>query len=779
MPTPAADRMRRMRERRRAQQIPPILYERADWKLFLDPQTLPQKAGCEPDQIGRVVVKELVDNALDSGASEVTLTGDSHRCTVSDNGPGLAPQRMLRVFAVNRELVSSKLVRLPTRGMLGNGLRVVMGAVAAFGGTISVTTRGHTYELAPDSVTGATQVISSAPARDVVGLAVVITFPRALFTDTDFRAARVAIGVAASGTTYTGRSLPSWYSPEALRNLLAAAPQRMSLATVIADAFGITGTQPEKTLEWAAQFIAQHSARGGNVGEIGAEVIGGHYRKVTGQTVIDGATVPFCVEAWVTAETVEKDENTYTTAHPLLNRSPCLAPLYGHADSTGLRLYGRGLDLKVKGPKRAYYDIDLSVITPYLRLTGDGKAPFLGDFREAIEKAIGGAAREAYHQMIRPPSLMTLKDASYALMKDAYMKASGDGALPAKARQIMYAARGDILRLTSKKKFDDSYFTQVLLPDYINENIEETAKWDIVYDARGNLTEPHTDRRIPLGTIQVRTYLGERAPLGPAVQLNGETLYPTSGAENRYHNVLFVEKEGFDELFEAVQLAERYDLAIMSTKGMSVVAARKLIDHLANKVDHIFVLRDFDVSGFSIFGTLATDSRRYTFENDMSDKVIDLGLRLEDIEEMGLEAETVSVKSRETRRGTLERHGATEEEIEFLAPEDEDEECRRVELNAMTSPQLVAFVERKLDEYAVAKVVPEDDVIKAHARRLIERTLTEKAIEEMARKIQRKAKKVKLPTDLADRIGEVLAERPALSWDQATAEILDEIIGRE
>jgi hypothetical protein len=31
--------------------------------------------------------------------------------------------------------------------MLGNGLRVVMGAVAAFGGTIAVTTRNTRYEL--------------------------------------------------------------------------------------------------------------------------------------------------------------------------------------------------------------------------------------------------------------------------------------------------------------------------------------------------------------------------------------------------------------------------------------------------------------------------------------------------------------------------------------------------------------------------------------------------------------------------------------------------------
>jgi DNA topoisomerase VI subunit A len=124
-------------------------------------------------------------------------------------------------------------------------------------------------------------------------------------------------------------------------------------------------------------------------------------------------------------------------------------------------------------------------------------------------------------------------------------------------------------------------------------------------------------------------------------------------------------------LFEAVQLAERYNLAIVSTKGMSVVAARNLLDKFAKLVDHVFVLHDFDVSGFSIMGALGTDSRRYTFESDLYEVIVDLGLRLTDIEEMGLQAETVEVKSREARRETLERHGATDEEIEFLAPEDE------------------------------------------------------------------------------------------------------------
>ena len=40
-----------------------------------------------------------------------------------DNGPGLDPADVPRLFAVNRPLLSSKRRRLPLRGMLGNGLK--------------------------------------------------------------------------------------------------------------------------------------------------------------------------------------------------------------------------------------------------------------------------------------------------------------------------------------------------------------------------------------------------------------------------------------------------------------------------------------------------------------------------------------------------------------------------------------------------------------------------------------------------------------------------------
>ena len=221
-------------------------------------------------------------------------------------------------------------------------------------------------------------------------------------------------------------------------------------------------------------------------------------------------------------------------------------------------------------------------------------------------------------------------------MAKAYLIASANGTLPANARQIMYAARPDILRLANVQEFGDNYFTQTLLPNYVDEHPDQTREWDVVYDARGKLIEPHTRRSVALGTIEVRQYLGQKPYLNSPLAFSPGGLFPTSGPLHRYAAVLFVEKEGFGPLLTRARIAERFDIAIMSTKGMSVVAARYLIDELPH-IDKVLVLHDFDVSGFSIFGTLRADGRRFSFKNEV--QIIDIGLRLSDIEEMGLESE--------------------------------------------------------------------------------------------------------------------------------------------
>jgi DNA topoisomerase VI subunit A len=86
--------------------------------------------------------------------------------------------------------------------------------------------------------------------------------------------------------------------------------------------------------------------------------------------------------------------------------------------------------------------------------------------------------------------------------------------------------------------------------------------------------------------------------------------------------VLFIEKEGFTPVLEAARIPERFDIAPMSTKGMSVTAARLLIDELCGRLGlRLFVLHDFDIAGLSINKTLTADSRRYKFKHEIIDPI--------------------------------------------------------------------------------------------------------------------------------------------------------------
>jgi hypothetical protein len=404
----------------------------------------------------------------------------------------------------------------------GNGLRVVMGSVASFNGKIAVTSRGHRYDLTVDTATGHT-LVEEMPALPTQGTRIEILFPQPLFDDDAYRSARTTIALA--GPRYSGGSHPSWYGPTALRETLTAAPADATVGMITEDLFKIDIDDPRPAGSLSVAEVQELLDRLGNppeypLEEIGADFFGDRcYHLVRGHANIDGAEIPFCVEAWISCRVAKRDDETRFSTEPFINRSPALARLNYTSDSIGLRLWGCGIDFKVGGAKRAIYKVALSLITPYLRLSGDGKAPALADFSDALEKAVQKAATVAYRNMVRPAATMSVKDAAWSVMKKAYLKASDNGKLPANARQIMYAARPEILRMSGKEKFSDSYFTQTLLPDYTTEYPDETADWDIIYDARGHLIEPHTHRQVSLGTLEVRQYLGEKTSLGPAVEL--------------------------------------------------------------------------------------------------------------------------------------------------------------------------------------------------------------------------------------------------------------------
>jgi hypothetical protein len=304
---------------------------------------------------------------------------------------------------------------------------------------------------------------------------------------------------------------------------------------------------------------------------------------------------------------------------------------------------------------------------------------------------------------------VSIKDAAAEIMEAAYLQASGNGSLPANARQIMYAARGHIQKVTGRP-LDDNYFTQTLLPDYMQET---GVTWDVIYDARGHFTEPHHGKSFGVGTLEVRNYIdGFHSPTVVDAAISQAEI-ETNGPEGNFSAVLFIEKEGFEPLFRAAQIKEKFDIAIMSTKGMSVVAARALVDRMCSDYDiPLLLLHDFDKAGFSIAGTLQRDTRRYEFRNAI--EIIDLGLSLDEVEAMGLESEHQHHPKgqKSVLIDNLRTNGASEQEIAFMFRDfDSLRSTRRVELNAMSSPLFVEFVERKLRENGIVKIVPGQDML--------------------------------------------------------------------
>lgn len=363
----------------------------------------------------------------------------------------------------------------------------------------------------------------------------------------------------------------------------------------------------------------------------------------------------------------------------------------------------------------------------------------------------------------RPPKI-TIRQASFEVMERAYMKASANGRYYANARQIMYAARPWVLELTGGESWKkSSYFTQTLLKDYIEMY---DPPWKVAWDSRGHLTEPHTQKNIGLGGIEVMKYTSEWTDMEfdefpselPEIRIK------TNGPTLRFNAVLFIEKEGFDPILKDAGIAEKYDIAIMSTKGLPVGASCRLAHQFALQNIRVFVMHDFDLDGFKIVRTLRRGTRLAP-----GTPVIDMGFRFEDIS--GLQKEEVNYRQRKNPKSYLRLCGATEEECDFLVKPATfyDWYGDRVELNAMTSDELIAWLERKFYEHGISKLTPDDDILDKAYQRAVYLQRVKEETEKIRQRL--KSERVVIPSDFNQQVADLLKEDLELSWDEAVWEV--------
>jgi hypothetical protein len=177
------------------------------------------------------------------------------------------------------------------------------------------------------------------------------------------------------------------------------------------------------------------------------------------------------------------------------------------------------------------------------------------------------------------------------------------------------------------------------------------------------------------------------------------------------------------------------------------------------------VLHDFDKAGFSICATLTQNTERYRFTHRPT--VVDLGLRLADVEAEGLDAEPCTYHEREPWTN-LERNGATAAEIGFLV--NDNGEGQRVELNAFSSDHFVKWLEAKLAAAGVVKLIADDDTLRAAYRRAVYVHAMNATLRTFHETAQARASAAVPPVDLRQSVAQRI-DGTTLAWDAAVADI--------
>jgi hypothetical protein len=360
------------------------------------------------------------------------------------------------------------------------------------------------------------------------------------------------------------------------------------------------------------------------------------------------------------------------------------------------------------------------------------------------------------------------------ILPRGYAHASGDGAYSVSKRHLYYAVREQFKE--TGRSLEWKYFADTLLVQDVNRHRRETAGWKLTADPRGFLDVPNAAHEvsIPVGTLRIDAHLKKAArhtgPYDDLQDVKVPVQWPSLAAGQRYQGVLYIEKEGFAPMLEEARIAERFDLAVISCKGQSVVATRRFVDRVCAKVWGVplFVVHDFDKAGFEISQRLTRvsewarehDRVTYEFQNDI--EVVDLGLRLADVEEYGLDGKAEQCKF---KGGFASDSIATAEEREFLRSN------RRVELDALTAPEFIEWLEAKLEEHLPDRLIPDDGVLADAYRRAVAVAKINRAIEDVRAAAVEEARSLEVPKNLRRQLEKAMEDSEE-AWDQTLYELV-------
>lgn len=685
---------------------------RNEWSNFGNARDLAQHAGVFKWDIPPLVVKELVDNALD--ASETCTYGllENHDGFYVENpGEGFkgSDEEIAQLFSTSRPLMTTKYLRLPTRGRLGNGLRIVSGAVLSFGGTLVLKSAGRILELIPQD-TGGTEVKPLGPWPYQI-TRIEITLPNCRRGSHLFQWADRAQALK-GGLTPLRRSSLLWYDSDGFYELLQAA-KAVTVRQLIKCFEGCSG---EKSAKLAGAFnkrpatsldrkeadrlleacrSASEPINPERLGAAGKDAFPdrGHYIWDHGSFDVEpqkGAftgTIPYVIELW---RRPLPPSQTKTRFLVHVNRSPIVNSILCRPSGRKIEIFGCGLQGSYT-EDAGHYDFWLNIQTPYLPLWSHSKSPDLTALNtvvfNALEKNLGTRKKSRRQQEERQEST---KDFILGDLDRAIEKASGNGRYRYSLRQLFYAVRPKYLLHFKNSQFNYGWFCQVVS----DHEMEKQSDLPGIYrDNRGTLYHPHTRESIPLGTLAVENY---KRPSWT------------------FNKILYCEKEGFFPILIDSQWPERNDCALLTSKGFASKAARDALNLMGKSHEPLtfFCIHDADGPGTMIYEALQTGTPTCPGQYV---QIVNLGLDPQEARAMNLEIETFPRSKKKVPVASY----ISDEDKTWL-------QTHRVELNAMDTPTFLNWLDMKLQPHHNGKIVPPVDILDLRLRNTIQKILNEK-----------------------------------------------------
>lgn len=395
-------------------------------------------------------------------------------------------------------------------------------------------------------------------------------------------------------------------------------------------------------------------------------------------------------------------------------------------------VYARDLDDLLKDMSN--FSFVFHIVSPYLKFTDAGKTriditSFFNELLEKLNKAIAKENRLFSSDNKRTNNRAVMRD----YVTDAFNMASDNGRYAITARQIWYKMRE--ISGIEEKKHTYADFTQEILTEWIDDNPEYEDK--VNFSDRGNFFVDGSQNG--LGTANVRNFINTIGTSQNIFKCYGGIssnihIEPDFDLIYKYDKVLYIEKTGFDAIFKAEKVGEKYNMIIVSGQGFSTRAAKTLLYKFQQMGLKLYCLHDLDISGIYILDSFGTPNKKFKECINMEN----LGVTLEDVDKYHIEPEKVDIKQEDKKKLKNLSYG-------YRRFFDAGTSYRRIELNAFTTAQILEILENKLSAINNLPTINLEESLNVDHKAIRETAF----MRIMAEKYREQLDKIHVPIDLS------------------------------